>query len=112
MNDNESAIEEFLNFCDETVFELRLKGDINEHQIKKLISLLEKIGLIYSTSDVIPKSVASMLFDLSTALYSAVDSVEKEKKKKLFFFFDLFCNAARETMNRSDGPHIYKKPQI
>lgn len=110
MNDNEFAIEEFLNFCDDAIFKLRAKGEIEEHEMEKLINLLKGIGSIYAESDVIPKSIASILFDLSTALYSAVDSIEKEKKRKLFFFFDLFCDAARETLNQSDGPNLHKIP--
>ncbi|MFI8619157.1 hypothetical protein ACIGHN_27025 [Acidovorax sp. NPDC077693] len=105
MNNNEFAIEEFLKFCDDTIYKLRLNGDIEQREMEKLIKLLRKVGTIYSGSDAIPKSIASILFDLSTALYSAVDFKSKEKKEKLFLLFDLFCDVAREVLNQCREPN-------
>lgn len=89
----------FSLLADNIFFLLRSHQEIPENLLEKLYDEMRKIEHTYRSSYTLPKWIAALLFDLSTAIYSAIDSYQKEEKERLFMAFDHFSEISREILN-------------
>ena len=93
-NDNE-----FVPLVDNIFILLRSHQKIPENLLGELYEKMREIEFTYRSSYTIPKWLAALLFDLSIAIYSAIDSYPREEREHLFLVFDNFSEIAREILN-------------
>ncbi|WP_152033963.1 hypothetical protein [Paracidovorax avenae] len=93
-------IEKFIEDCNSISHAYRIRSNelIQEEEFLRLIADLRQIGHTFRKEATIPKPLAAIIFDLSTALYSSIDWMNDEEKGKTMRLFDKFCDAAREAM--------------
>ena len=93
-------IDEVLALCDAAHDEVRRLGAVqDEARMQDIIDRLHALALVYADAPTVPKALAGVLFDLSTALYSAADTTDEVRCKAAFAWFDEFCDAARGVLN-------------
>ena len=90
----------FIEDCTSISHAYRVRSSelIQEEEFLRLIADLHQIGHALRKEAAIPKPLAAILFDLSTAFYSSIDWMNDEEKGKTMRLFDKFCDAAREAM--------------
>ncbi|MDT0137215.1 hypothetical protein [Acidovorax sp. PRC11] len=95
-----NIIEKFIEDCISISHVYRIHSNelIQEEEFLGLINDLHQIGHALRKESTIPKNLAAILFDLSTAFYSSIDWMNDEEKGKTMRLFDKFCDAAREAM--------------
>lgn len=94
------GIDALLALCDAAYDEVRRLGAVHdEARMQDIIDRLHALGPVYADVPTVPKALAGVLFDLSTALYSAVDTADEARCQAAFAWFDEFCEAARGVLN-------------
>jgi plasmid stability protein len=99
MNQRTETQERFLSECDELLAALRSRAAIKDRSIEAMFSHLRELIEIYDQSESVPKSLAAGLFDMSTALYSALSAYPAEEQSKYWARFDEFSDLARTLLN-------------
>lgn len=93
-------IDAVLALCDAAHDEVRRLGAVqDEARMQDIIDRLHALAQVYADAPTVPKALAGVLFDLSTALYSAADTTDEVRCKAAFAWFDEFCDAARGVLN-------------
>lgn len=94
-----NVVEEFLQACDELLHAVSTGNGVEEVLFERVMQGAAGIGGVYAESELIPKAFAAVVFDLSTALYSAAGRYSEVEAAELFERFDTFCDAVRGILN-------------
>lgn len=94
-----NEVEEFLQACDELLHAVSTGRGAENALFDRVMQGAAAIGDVYAESELIPKAFAAVVFDLSTALYSAAGRYSDAEAAELFERFDTFCNAVRGILN-------------
>jgi hypothetical protein len=76
-----------------------MRSTIDPNEVNALLQLLNALRLQYEGSTTVPKELAAVLFDLSTAMYSAIDAYPPDQRSALYELFDEFSDQARSVLN-------------
>lgn len=78
---------------------LRSGDGLDEQEFEAALNQLKDLATLLHGSEFIYKPLASVLFDLSTALYSAADAYPDSARSYFYKRFDEFCDVARDVLN-------------
>jgi hypothetical protein len=84
-------IEDFLQLCNDMFWQLRSQNAMREADFESLLGMMDALAVAYRERVEVPKQLAAVLFDLSTALYSSSTEYAGH--------FDRFCDRARDILN-------------
>jgi hypothetical protein len=99
MSKNGKIEEQFFALCEVIFEDLRAFKPIKQDQLETLYDQLDQIAQEYQDSDTVPKSIAGVLFDMSTTVYSAISAYPAHSRPALEQQFDQFCDRARDILN-------------
>lgn len=92
-------VQEFLDACDELLHAVASGRGTEDALFDRVMQGAAAIGDAYADAELIPKAFAAVVFDLSTALYSAAGRYPEAEAAELFQRFDAFCDAVRGILN-------------
>lgn len=93
------SLSDFLSACDEMYAQLREKRGLDERAFAAALDVLEELKVEYEESDAVPKEFAAAAFDLSTAIYSALEMYPEAQADEIAVRFDEFCSRVRDVLN-------------
>lgn len=93
------AMDEFLGACDELLHAVHSGRGVDDAAFDRVMRSAAAIGDAYAGAELIPKAFAAVVFDLSTALYSAAGRYSEAECAEMFERFDTFCDAVRGILN-------------
>jgi hypothetical protein len=96
---NMNTLNIFLDLSEKIFVSLRSRTLIETSEVNALLASLDTLRLQYENSTTIPKELAAVLFDLSTAIYSAIEAYPEEQQSSLYGLFDEFSDRARALLN-------------
>jgi hypothetical protein len=85
--------------CDELLHAVSSGRGVEDALFDRVMNGAAAISEIYADSALIPKAFAAVVFDVSTALYSAAGRYSEAEAAELFERFDAFCDAVRGILN-------------
>ena len=99
MKNSANIDEQFFTLSEELFGDLRMLQSISPTRVEQLVDCVTGLAEKYEKFDVIPKNIAGELFDVSTALYSAIDAYPEPQRQLLYGYFDSFCDSARSVFH-------------
>lgn len=94
----DKVLDRFIHDCEELHTRLRDGQGFDSERFAAVMSGLEALSANYAGRDSVPKEFAAIVFDLSTALYSAAEGYSEEEAEGLFERFDEFCESVRSLL--------------
>jgi hypothetical protein len=93
------TLDEFLKLSDELFAGLRELKGIDEKNFSALMERLGDLNIQLKDQSTLPKELAGVLIDLSTAIYSAADAYPPQQRAGFLPKLDLLSDKMRDLCN-------------